>query len=425
MGRSGPQSTAASAWDVPQISFWQAQAASDLAADQLPPVTDVLVIGGGLLGSCTAYWLARSGARVTLVEQHAPAFGATCRNGGFHVVGTAEGYAEAIERVGHQAARSVYQITHDCRRLLRQAIADERLDCEYREPGRLNLALSPDQHAAQARSIAALHADGFDGQLLDRAQVQELIKTPLGPEIVGGVYNAADGLLQPVRFVQAMLAAARRHGAQLGCAQVLRIDSEGDRVSVTTSSGVIHAAAAVCAVNAWTGRLLPALAETIRPVRGQVLAYAPMPETFTTGTGAALTPTGEYWHQTPDGSIVLGGCRAAAPDGEVGLLAEGTTGEVQGALEQVFPRLFPRLEGLRVQRRWSGPMAFTRDYMPICDRAPGQPGVWVVGGFCGHGMPFGMRLGQLLAQAALEGSAPPEIEPLRIDRPTLQPSGER
>ena len=52
----------------------------------------------------------------------------------------------------------------------------------------------------------------------------------------------------------------------------------------------------------------------------------------------------------------------------------------------VIPRLFPELAGLRVARRWAGPMAFTSDYLPVADAAPGMPGVWVGSGFCGHGI---------------------------------------
>jgi glycine/D-amino acid oxidase-like deaminating enzyme len=140
---------------------------------------------------------------------------------------------------------------------------------------------------------------------------------------------------------------------------------------------------------------------------------------FPTGIGAAVTATGEYWHQTPDGSIVLGGCRAIAPDGEVGLLVEGTTPAVQAAIEGIFPRLFPQLNGLQVAQRWSGPMAFTRDHTPIADCIPGIPHAWFVGGFSGHGMPFGMRVGQLLAEAATNGNTPAELHALRLDRPTL------
>jgi glycine/D-amino acid oxidase-like deaminating enzyme len=66
-------------------------------------------------------------------------------------------------------------------------------------------------------------------------------------------------------------------------------------------------------------------------------------------------------------------------------------------------------------------MAFTADHLPIADAAPGLPGVWVVGGFSGHGMPFGPRLGQLLAEAAMTGTTPAPLALLRLDRPTLTP----
>ncbi|MGH9174536.1 MAG: NAD(P)/FAD-dependent oxidoreductase, partial [Vicinamibacterales bacterium] len=150
-------------------------------------------------------------------------------------------------------------------------------------------------------------------------------------------------------------------------------------------------------------------------------AYESLPVVFRTGIGASVTLTGEYWQQTPDGSIVLGGCRQAAPGGDVGVRESAPTPAVIAAIEGVFPRLFPELTGLRVARSWAGLMAFTSDYLPVADAAPGMPGVWVAGGFCGHGMPFGPRLGQLLAEAATTGTTPDELRPLRIARPTLEP----
>jgi Glycine/D-amino acid oxidases (deaminating) len=97
------------------------------------------------------------------------------------------------------------------------------------------------------------------------------------------------------------------------------------------------------------------------------------------------------------------------------------TPAVMAAIEQILPRLFPRLDGLTVTWRWAGLMAFTADYVPVADAAPEMPGVWVAGGFCGHGMPFGMRFGQLLAEAALTGVTPSALMPFRLARPTLQP----
>jgi len=74
-----------------------------------------------------------------------------------------------------------------------------------------------------------------------------------------------------------------------------------------------------------------------------------------------------------------------------------------------------------VARRWAGLMAFTADYLPVAGAAPGLPGVWVTGGYCGHGMPYGSRVGQLLAEAAMTGTTPAPLAPLRLDRPTLTP----
>jgi glycine/D-amino acid oxidase-like deaminating enzyme len=191
-------------------------------------------------------------------------------------------------------------------------------------------------------------------------------------------------------------------------------------VVVHTTRGDLAAGAVIVAVNAWTDTLVPALRGVIVPVRGQMLAYAPLPPVFTTGLGASYTPTGEYWHQTVDGSIVLGGCRADATGQDVDVREGVPTDEVQQSLERVFPRLFPKLEGLRVERRWGGLMAFTRDYLPVAGPAPDLPGVWMAGGFSGSGMPFGVRVGQLLAEAATTGATPPALRPLRHDRPTLR-----
>jgi glycine/D-amino acid oxidase-like deaminating enzyme len=402
-------------------SFWHATAPAALRPPgELPAAAGVLVIGGGWLGASTAYWLARAGVATVLIEQSRLAAGASGRNGGFMVAGTAEHYPAAIARLGHATAREVWQLTLDSRALLRQVLAEEAIACDYREPGNLELALGEQQLAELAEAVAALRADGFAADLLDRQQVQSLIATPIDPLIAGGLFAPEHGLLHSARLVYGLALAAQRRGAQIVSETALtEIVPEGDGVLARTTRGDIRAGAAVVATNAWLGQIVPALAGRVTPVRGQALAFEPAPPVFEPGMGAALTPTGEYWQQAPDGTIVLGGCRAVAPGRDVGIRDSRPTPDVQAALEQVLPRLFPKLAGLRVARRWAGLMAFTNDYLPIADRAPEQPNVWVVGGFCGHGMPFGVRLGQLLAQAAASHSRPAALEPFRLDRPTL------
>ncbi|HEU5103509.1 MAG TPA: FAD-binding oxidoreductase [Roseiflexaceae bacterium] len=405
----------------PPESYWHASAPAAMRrSDELPAAADVVVIGGGLLGASTAYWLARAGAAAVLIEQGALAAGATGRNGGFMVAGTAERYPAAIARLGHATAREIWQLTLDSRALLRHVLAEEAIDCDYREPGNLELALGEEQLAELSSTIAALRADGFVADLLDRSQVQSLIDTPLAPAIAGGLFAPENGLLHPARLVYGLAGAAERHGARIVSETLLTgIVADGDGVLARTTRGDIRAGAAVIAANAWLGQIVPALSERVTPVRGQALAFEPIPQVFQVGLGAALTPTGEYWQQAPDGTVVLGGCRAVAPGRDVGIRDSRPTPEVQAALERVLPQLFPALAGLRVARRWAGPMAFTSDYLPIADRAPELARVWVVGGFCGHGMPFGMRLGQLLAHAATSDERPAALAPFRIERMTM------
>jgi glycine/D-amino acid oxidase-like deaminating enzyme len=409
----------------PPESFWQATGPAAIRPPgELPATADVLLIGGGLLGAASAYWLARAGVAAVLIEQSALAAGASGRNGGFMVAGTAERYPAAIARLGHATAREVWQLTLDSRALLRQVLAEEAIECDYREPGNLELALGEEQLVELADTVAALRAAGFAADLLDREQVQSLIATRLGPSIAGGLFAPENGLLHSARLVYGLSRAAQRHGAQIVSETALTgIVSDGGGVLARTTRGDIRAGAAIVAANAWLGQIVPALADQVTPVRGQALAFEPALPVFGPGVGAALTPTGEYWQQAPDGTIVLGGCRAVAPGQDVGIRDIRPTPEVQAALERVLPRLFPKLAGLRVARRWAGLMAFTADYLPIADRAPELPNVWLVGGFCGHGMPFGMRLGQLLAGAAAGHLPAAALAPFQLDRATL--SGRR
>ena len=401
-------------------SYWQHTTEEMALSTELPPSADYVVIGGGYLGASTCYWLARAGASVVLIERDAPAHGATGRNGGFLSLGPAEAYPQAIQRLGHQTAYDVLQVTLESRGLLRQMLSEEKIACDYRETGTLALALDADQQHAFAQSHAALKADGVVTQLLDRQQVQELISTPLGPEIVGGLLTPETALVHPARLVHGLLAAAQRHGAYLINATALRLVPDENAVTVHTSRGTIRTQHVVIATNAWITDLLPSLERVVIPIRGQVLSCSPLSPLFSTGMAVDITGTGEYWQQTLDGSIVLGGCRAVASRQDIGVRASQPTQEVQQALEQVFPRLFPMLSGLRVVQRWAGLMAFTPDYLPIVDRVPDMKGVWAVGGFSGHGMPFGMRLGQLLAESLTRGVVSNALLPFRLARPTLQ-----
>jgi gamma-glutamylputrescine oxidase len=398
-------------------SDWQETVSHPVLSDDLPSVVEVAIIGGGILGASISYWFARAGVNSVVLERSGLAHEATGRNGGLLSIGPSETYPAAIARLGHETAHAILTLTRENQALLLHVLEEERITCDYRETG--SLALDAQQLTALTQEAMALQADGVVATPLDRSQVQERIGTPLGPDIVGGHFKLTTAVIHPIRLVQGLVKAAQRSSAKVCTATALRLMPHGRRVVVQTTRGALQAETVIIATNAWIGELLPQFAHLITPVRGQALAYAPTAPVFPTAMSAAITPTGEYWQQRSDGTIVLGGCRAVAPGGDIGIRLNQPTVEVQMALERVLPRLFPALGGLEVAHRWAGMMAFTPDYLPIVDRVPDLPGVLVVGGFCGHGMPFALRLGQLLVEALTRSTWPSALLPFRLKRETL------
>jgi glycine/D-amino acid oxidase-like deaminating enzyme len=401
------------------LSHWQRTVPAFPLATDLPPTADIVVVGGGLLGTATCYWLARTGAEVVLLEKTALAWGATGRNGGFVRAGPAGSYLEVITRLGRDVARATMDVTLENQTLLRQVIQEEAIACEYREPGTLQLAMTEVQAEHSQQEIDQLRADGYTAEWLTRTQVQELIQAPLGPEMSGARFYPQQGLVHSARLVHGLMQAAQRSGARAYQAEVSSIERTGSAIRVQTSRGMLVANTAVVAANAWTSTVLPEVSHIIMPVLEQMLAYAPIAPIFDTGISVDIVD-GEYLHQTPSGSILVGGCGILASNAGVGIWESVPLPPVQEALERIVPRIFPALTPqLHVTQRWAGLMGCTTDLHPIVDYAPSHPGVLFVGGFSGHGMPFGLRFGQLLSEAALSGELPAALWPFRLDRPSL------
>ena len=402
------------------VSYWQDTSPTFPLSTDLPAAADVVVIGGGLLGTATTYWLARAGVRVIQLERTTLAAGATGRNGGFVRAGTAGPYRDAIANLGYETARAVMDITYANQVLLRQVLQDEEINCDYREPGALKLAISEAQAEQHRLEVEVLERDGFAAQWLDRAQVQELINTPLGPEIQGGRFLPGQALVHSARLVKGLGRAAARYGARLYQAEVHKIERDVEAIHLHTSQGSLVAPTVVLAVNAWTSKLLPTLTNIIVPVLEQMLAYESITPIFPMGLSVHIN-AGEYMQQTPSGNILIGGCGFVAPNSGVGVWDSIPTTPVQEAIQQILPRIFPQLTSqLQVLLRWAGLLGCTSDMQPIVDRAPTLPHVFFVGGFSGHGMPFGIRFGQLLAEAATSGQLSPVLNPFRLDRPSLK-----
>ena len=160
-------------------SYWQSTVPAIPLSTELPRMVDAAVIGGGLVGTATRYWLSRQGVPVALLERSALAAGATGRNGGFVVAGPAESYPKAIAHLGYEAARAIMEVTYESQTLLRQVLQEEAIACDYPEPGTIRLALTQEQVQQLTQEVETRQADGFPAHFLERDHIETFIKTPM------------------------------------------------------------------------------------------------------------------------------------------------------------------------------------------------------------------------------------------------------
>ena len=150
----------------------------------------------------------------------------------------------------------------------------------------------------------------------------------------------------------------------------------------------------------------------MKTARLQMLATAPLPDMQYPRPIYARWGY-DYWHQLPDRRLVIGGNRDAALASEETDAVE-TTELIQRRLDE----LVVRLVGGRphVTHRWAGIWGTTPDLMPLVGPVPGREGVWIAGGYSGHGNALGLACGDLLARAIL-GEHLPELglfDPARL-----------
>ena len=161
----------------------------------------------------------------------------------------------------------------------------------------------------------------------------------------------------------------------------------------------------VIATDGYTGGLLPGLDAVVQPTRGQVVVTEPLERRLFPCPHYARHGY-DYWQQTPDNRLVVGGLRDKALD-EENTAEEQTTSLIQGHLERFVGELTG--DSAEITHRWAGIFGWTRDRLPLVGRIPGHEGVWVSAGYSGHGNVMGLACGELVARAIL-GDTRPELE---------------
>jgi len=351
-------------------SIWLDEIAPDVYPNlEADTSADVAIVGAGIAGIATAYHLTRAGAKAVVLEARTVAEVASGRNAGFLLAGVAENFAAATERYGEGRALRVWRFTRHNQQLVREVVAREHIECDLAWNGSVQIAGDDEEWVEACASTERLRREG--------------VRVRLVPEERAAIYDE-DGELHPVKYVRGLARSAAGAGARIHeHTRVTAVGGDG----VRTDRGRVRAGAVVVCVNAYSQHLVPL---RVRPVRGQMLATAPVARRVFDRPAYAHRGF-RYWRQRADGRLLIGGWRDTAVDEEVGE-DERTTARVQDQLERFLRERAPEAT---ITHRWAGIMGFSHDALPYAGRL--ASGVFVNAGFTGHGMAFATATGELVA----------------------------
>ena len=367
-------------------SFWLEEPSEPLPRTSLSGAPEVEIVGGGVTGCACALALASGGLRVRLHEARTVAGGASGRNGGFALRGGAMAYDVARDELGTDGAREYWQLSERALDRLESLAGDA-----FRRTGSLRLAVDAAERDELRREYDALRSDGFAADWIEH----EELAPHLQRLFAAALFHPSDGALQPARWVRRLA----RHAAEAG--------AEIRERSHVESLDELEAGRVIVATDGYGAGLLPELDRWIRPTRGQVIVTEPLPELVFDRPHYSRHGF-DYWQQTQDRRLVIGGSRDAGLDDEW-TAEEAVTPLVQARIETFVRELVGELP--QVTHRWAGIWGTTPDLLPLVGEVPGNERVWVAAGYSGHGNVLGLACGGLVAQALL-GEEPPLLDAL-------------
>lgn len=382
--------------------------------------SDVLIIGGGIVGCATAWMLAREGVDVTVIEARAPGAGASGANaGGLH----GQIPHDAFLARGDSWGRSYLHAL----RLMHASIAMWRTlpdalgcDLEVKIKGGLLIAETEVQFAGLVRKAAIERDAGFDVRLLDAAALRA--EAPyVTRRAIGGLLAPAEGQASPLLAVPALARAARAAGARLLTRVTLRgLRRMADGFVAETDGGSIVSGRVVNAAGADAGRVAALLGLRL-PVTGAPIqvgvteSASPLIRHLMYHAAGMLTVK-----QAFNGNVLIGGGWPAreAPGGRLSTDPRSLAANIGLACAAV-----PAIGPLRLVRAWPGRVNETPDALPVLGEHPGAPGVFIAA-FPWMGFTCGPITARITADLLLGRSPGFDLSPFSAGRFTSLANGE-
>lgn len=367
---------------------------------------DVAIVGGGLTGLWTAYYLktTQPDIRIAVLEQHFAGFGASGRNGGWlsaEPPGQLARYAATHERAG--AVRLQMRMFEAVDEVIR--VADlEGIDAHIRKSGVLHVATTPAQQDRLMRRLPEQRRFGWgfeDLQVLDEHQLRERINIPGG---LGATWSPHAARIHPARLVRGLAAAVERVGVTIFEDTTVQEVRPGAAV---TDRGTVKATFVIRALEGYTAGLR-GLRRTWLPMASSMIATEPLPKHAWEEIGwQGAELIGDeahgfaYMQRTADDRIALGGRAVPYRYGSKWDRRGETMGDTVEQLQSVLGRLFPAARAVGIEHAWSGVLGVPRDWCATVGLDE-RTGIGWAGGYVGHGVTSTNLAGRTLSDLVLK-----------------------
>lgn len=366
---------------------------------------EVIVIGGGIIGCATSYFLAERGVSVLCLEgSDYIGNGGSSRNGG------------GVRQSGRDP-RELPLVMYGIKKYWPVLSDMLDTDCEYHQDGNLRLGKTEAHRKTLEGLTARAQAVGLDVKMIDGDEVRR-INPYLSDEVTCASWCPTDGHANPLTTTLGFYKAARRLGVHFitGEKVVELRKIKGQLRKVVCASGNIYEGETIVLAAGYESRAIAATVDIDLPMQKimlEALVTEAEPPMFRQMLGTAEADF--YGHQTNHGSFVFGGS-----SGLEGFTKDNGTpiccSKTAPCICRGILKYFPDLADAKIIRTWAGWMDLTADGVPILGKVPEVPGLILECGLCGHGFGIAPGVASQIAELITTGQTTVDISALRYDR---------
>lgn len=385
-----------------EVSFWHRSIGMP---DRRPPLpgninVDVTIVGGGLTGLWTAYYLKqeRPDLDIAIIEREFVGFGASGRNGGWMSAEPAGQFRRYAKARGVKSARDLQSAMFEA---VDESVAiarDEGFDDDLVRDGLIHVATNSAQLARARHHLNEMHQQGWghdDVVELDTSELAERVRVA-GAQ--GGYWTPHCTRVHPAKYTRGLGDVVEALGVKI-YESTAATHVEPRRV--TTTRGTVRATYIVEALEGYT-LTLKGKARKLLPMNSSMLVTEPLSDSLLNQIGwtggelvGDVAHSFTYMHRTADGRIAIGG-RGVPYNFRSSFDPSGHTAEsAVSQLQRRLLELFPALDGTRLEHSWSGVLGAPRDWCASVnfDR---DSGILSAGGYVGHGLSATNLSGRIL-----------------------------